>query len=201
VPISRDLTWATRGSLGFLWPTNYGAAVREPASTFEPPSAALTRDYQLTFFRGLFSGGPSSNRGYPFRGISPHALIPAVAPESQISALNTACEDCRVPAGGFSLWEASTELRYDVSGPISAVAFCDASDVSPHTNDIRVRHPHLSCGAGARYDTPVGAIRLDVGYRIPRLQVIGGLTPDEQEPDTFPFGIPIAIAIGIGEAY
>ena len=34
--------------------------------------------------------------------------------------------------------------------------------------------PHLSCGGGARYDTPVGPIRLDIGYRIPGLQYPGG---------------------------
>jgi hypothetical protein len=30
--------------------------------------------------------------------------------------------------------------------------------------------------------------------------VLGGLTPDEREPDTL-FGIPIAVAFGIGEAF
>ena len=46
-----------------------------------------------------------------------------------------------------------------------------------------------------------GPIRLDVGYRIPGMQVLGGLTPDEKAPQTFPLGIPIAVHIGIGEAY
>ena len=31
----------------------------------------------------------------------------------------------------------------------------------------------LSCGVGARYDTPVGAIRLDAAYRIPGVQTLG----------------------------
>ena len=73
--------------------------------------------------------------------------------------------------------------------------------MSPQTADIRLTHLHLSCGGGGRYDTPVGPIRLDIGYRIPGLQVLGGLTRDEREPKTFPFGIPIAVHIGIGEAY
>jgi hypothetical protein len=67
-------------------------------------------------------------------------------------------------------------------------------------NDFRFDHLHLSCGGGGRYDTPAGPIRLDVGYRIPGMQVLGGLTPDEREPDRL-FGIPIAVHIGIGEAY
>ena len=109
--------------------------------------------------------------------------------------------DCRTPTGGFTLWEASSELRFAITGPLSVATFCDASDVSPQETDFRWNHLHLSCGAGGRYDTPVGPIRLDVGYRIPGMQVIGGLTPDEREPKTFAFGIPIAVHIGIGEAY
>jgi outer membrane protein insertion porin family/translocation and assembly module TamA len=31
----------------------------------------------------------------------------------------------------------------------------------------------MSVGTGARYDTPVGPIRLDLGYRIEPLQVLG----------------------------
>ncbi len=202
LPITKSLTWATRTSVGFLWPKGYGSAVQHPDSAASG-DATVTRDYQLTFFRGLFSGGPTSNRGYPFRGVSPYANIPQYAPEGQTSRLNTSCKgnDCRAPSGGFTLWELSTEMRIDISGPLATAIFCDASDVSPSQTDIRLKHLHLSCGAGARYDTPVGAIRLDVGYRIPGMQVLGGLTSDEKEPDTFPLGIPIAVSIGIGEAY
>ena len=39
--------------------------------------------------------------------------------------------------------------------------------------DIRLDFLHLACGAGIRYATPVGPIRLDVGYRIQPLQVLG----------------------------
>jgi outer membrane protein insertion porin family/translocation and assembly module TamA len=79
-------------------------------------------------------------------------------------------------------------------------SFCDASDVSGQRFDLRLSHLHLSCGLGARYQTPVGPIRLDLGYRIPGLQVIGGLTPDEREPSTF-LGVPLAVSLGVGEAF
>ncbi len=205
VPISKRVVFASRASVGFLFPRNYGQVVMNPQSVFDT-SEARTRDYQLTFFRGFFSGGPTQNRGYPLRGISPQAIVPFITPELLAQQLSTTCGgssgvDCRTPTGGFTLWEASAELRFDVNGPLAFATFCDASDVSPQTADIRMKHLHLSCGGGARYDTPVGPIRLDVGYRIPGLQVIGGLTPDEKEPQTFPLGIPIAVAIGIGEAY
>ena len=87
-----------------------------------------------------------------------------------------------------------------INGPLAGAAFCDMSDVSPQTVDIRLKYLHLSCGVGARYDTPVGPIRLDVGYRIPGLQVLGGVPRGEYVPRDL-LGIPIAIAFGIGEAF
>ncbi len=204
VPLAKHVVLAMRGSVGFLLPRNYGDQVRDRRTSTFDPSAAQTRDHQLTFFRGFFSGGPTSNRGYPLRGVGPHDIVPFISPEVEAQRLGTVCGgefDCRTPTGGFTLWEASTEVRFKVDGPLSAAIFCDASDVSPRTTNIRLTHLHLSCGSGARYETPVGPIRLDVGYRLPGLQVLGGLTPDERRPQTFPLGIPIAVSFGIGEAY
>jgi outer membrane protein insertion porin family/translocation and assembly module TamA len=210
VPLSkRRWTLAARASVGVLLPQNYGGAVQHPRSQFEG-SEELTRDFQLTFFRGFFSGGPTQNRGYPLRGVGPHDFVPFLSPSEALNQVNSQCGsqfDCRSPTGGFTLWEASLEVRFEVHGPLSVAAFCDGSDVSPQTMDIRLTHPHLSCGPGARYDTPVGPVRLDVGYRLPGLQTIGGLTSEEREPDTFfgssgpGVGIPIAISFGIGEAF
>lgn len=202
VPITRRLVIAGRTSVGFLWPRNYGDAVQTRRSRFDD-ERARTRDYQLTFFRGFFSGGPSSNRGYPIRGVGPYDFVPFLTPDVAAAQTEAGCleNSCRVPTGGFTLWEASVEGRYDLSGPLSAALFCDASDVSPQTNDIRLDHLHLSCGAGARYDTPVGPIRVDLGYRIPGLQVLGGVPRTERVPPDLAFGIPIALSVGIGEAY
>jgi outer membrane protein insertion porin family/translocation and assembly module TamA len=203
VPVARGVVLAARGSVGFLFARNYGAIIQDPFGVFETP-AQQTLDYQLTFFRGFFSGGPNSNRGYPARGVGPQAIVPFISPAVEAQRLATSCTgnfDCRTPTGGFTLWELSVEARFRVTGPLSVATFCDSSDVSPRQVDIRPKHLHLSCGAGGRYDTPVGPVRLDVGVRIPGLQVIGGLTFDERQPDTFPFGLPIAIALGIGEAY
>jgi outer membrane protein insertion porin family/translocation and assembly module TamA len=212
VPLyKKKLVFATRGSVGLLEAQNYGRVVQEgPSNGADPATADRTKDYQLTFFRGFFSGGPNQNRGYPIRGVGPYDIVPFLTPEIEAGKINAECnvntgtgpvEDrCRTPTGGFTLWEASAEIRYAITGPLSIATFCDASDVSPRQNDFRFDHLHLSCGGGGRYDTPAGPIRLDIGYRIPSLQVLGGLTPDERSPDTL-LGIPIAVHIGIGEAY
>jgi outer membrane protein insertion porin family/translocation and assembly module TamA len=109
--------------------------------------------------------------------------------------------DCRVPVGGFTRFEASAAARFRVAGPFTAALFCDAADVSADTWTLRLGHLHLSCGSGVRYETPVGPIRLDIGYRIPGLQVLGPADPGEKTPSPL-FGVlPIAIAFGIGEAF
>jgi outer membrane protein insertion porin family/translocation and assembly module TamA len=205
VPLPKRLTIALRGSVGFLFPFNYSRLSQMNFATPGPSRAEGSgRDYQLLYFRGFFGGGPTSNRGYPLRGVGPHDYIPYLSPAGQ-SAAAGGCDPtnpaCFLPTGGLSLWETSAELRWVVSGPFSTAGFCDAGDVSPFSVSIRPDRPHLSCGAGARYDTPVGPIRLDIGYRIPGLQYPRDAASvfDVEPPEIF--GLPIAVAFGIGEAF
>lgn len=222
VPLGKRLVWATRATLGFLLPQNYGKAIENIGNdSFSQSKAESTRDYQVTFFRGFFSGGPSSNRGYPLRGVSPYDyvefLLPSAAEANAARGGNElvgqACIDAggreandgscifASPTGGFSMWEASTELRWSVAPPLALAGFCDLGDVSPRVMSLRFTHLHLSCGLGVRYDTPVGPIRADLGYRVPGMQVLGGLTPDQRAPQTFPLDLPLAVSIGIGETF
>jgi outer membrane protein insertion porin family/translocation and assembly module TamA len=208
LPLARSVTLAARASVGLLFPRNYGFSAQDTGALDDPAIAsARARDQQILFFRGLFAGGPNSNRGYPLRGIGPRGFVSSynaggVASLAACGGTDAAdiAADCQVPIGGLSRWEASLETRVDVSGPFSSALFCDAADVSADSADIRLMRLHLSCGLGARYDTPVGPIRLDVGYRIPGLQVLNGSDADEQPEPLFGV-LPVAIAFGIGEAF
>jgi outer membrane protein insertion porin family/translocation and assembly module TamA len=213
VPVLERLTWASRATVGLLFPFNYGDVVQNKLSdpfTTEAERAERTRDMQIVFFRGFFSGGPNSNRGYAPRTIAPHAVVPFLTPETEALKISQACDPddadydekrCSIPVGGFTLWEASTELRIGLTELLSTAVFCDASDVSNQTVDIRLGYLHLSCGAGLRYGTPLGPLRLDVGYRIPGLQYPSDADERvEGDPGDF-FGLPLAIAFGIGEAF
>ena len=88
---------------------------------------------------------------------------------------------------------------------MTAATFCDTADLTTKRAYIRFTRPHLSCGLGMRYATPVGPIRADVGARIPGLQALD-VAPSqwdwegERKPDEI-VGLPIAIALGIGEAF
>jgi outer membrane protein insertion porin family/translocation and assembly module TamA len=234
VPLARGVTFATRASVGFLWASNYGndwnaelenSDKTADAAPADPDRVALAHDMQIMYFRGFFSGGPTTNRGFPLLGVSPHGVIPFLNPATASQQEQFSCDPaylralpadqmaaalahCYLPAGGFTLWEFQNEVRADISGPLSGTVFCDMSDVSPREGDIRLGHLHLSCGIGIAYDTPVGPIRADIGYRIPPLQVLGYKTEaDAAAADpvngTQPtiLGVPIALAIGIGEAF
>jgi outer membrane protein assembly factor BamA len=188
VPLGSEWVWGVRVSIGTLFPFNYGA-----------PQAS-ERNAQILFFRGFFAGGPASNRGYPPRGIGPHGPLPFLYLDgrSRCDVAQTDAEDCIVPLGGFTLWEASSELRYSLEGPLDLALFCDSADVNRRPSTFSFR-PHLSCGPGVRYATPVGPLRVDLGVRLPGLQSVSG-PPAEPEPPEI-LGLPIAIAIGIGQAF
>ncbi|MGO9713623.1 MAG: outer membrane protein assembly factor [Polyangiaceae bacterium] len=224
VPVSKRVTIAARGSLGFLFPSNYQVAKylpNEDAGAYSPRGDGdpdRTREIEETYFRGFTSGGPSTNRGYPVRGIAPYGYVPFLLPATAASQIANGCipgtaeassPSCALPIAGMTLWELSIEARFEVSGPFSAAVFCDSGDVSPNVATFRLDHPHVSCGLGVRYDTPVGPIRLDLGYRINGLQVIGYLNeydaakhnPENGEVPQLFTNVPLAIAFGIGEAY
>ena len=189
VPLARTWTFAVRGAVGALFPFDYAA----------PETSG--RDAQILFFRGFFAGGPSSNRGYPRRGIGPHGPLPFLYVDgiNSCEQQQISLDECSVPLGGLATWELSAEFRVMLRGSVDLALFCDAADVARQKLELSFERPHLSCGPGLRYNTPVGPIRADVGVRIPGLQVLSG-TPAEPEPPSI-FGLPIAIALGLGEAF
>lgn len=213
IPLGRKTTLAMRGAIGLLFAQNYGSTVEPNAVRGE---SGLTgddasnlrqwvRDVQLMFFRGFFAGGAGSNRGYAAREIGPHGVVPYYIPGQAAQTLESTCTPgaadsaaCELPLGGFSLWEASAELRYPISGSFSGTLFLDAADVTPNQFTFRLR-PHLSVGVGARYDTPVGPVRLDIGYRIPGLQA--PVAARDEAPPGELFSLPLGVSFGIGESY
>jgi outer membrane translocation and assembly module TamA len=220
IPITkRRVTLATRLSLGFLFPRDYGDTLKSNTQTGQdatdkPTDPNVVFDQEKLLMRAFYSGGANSNRGYPLRGVGPHGpvgfLIPTNAncsldaPKRTVDQLPATCIR---PTGGFTLWEASLELRFPISGPIRMVAFADASDVTRDVGHIRFDVPHLSVGPGLRYTTPVGALRLDIGYRVPGAQQIGhsDLLKDEGGGDlgtlfNIPW-LPVALNIALGEAF
>jgi outer membrane translocation and assembly module TamA len=205
VPLGGRYNFAARGSFGLLYAGNYGDSIEENAFSKNVPNddRAIVRDIQLMYLRGFFAGGPGSNRGYALREIGPHGEVPFYNPGQTAGAGNCDTDqnspNCNLPLGGFTIWEASAEFRFPLLGPLRGALFMDAADVSPRDVDFRFDRPHLSAGLGFRYATPIGPVRLDIGYRIPGLQAPASAR-EEYEPDEI-LGLPIAVSFGIGEPF
>jgi outer membrane protein assembly factor BamA len=219
IPITKKtVTLATRLSFGFLFPRDYGDTLnsRSPKgqeSIDNPAAADVVFDQEKLLMRAFYSGGANSNRGYPLRGVGPHGPVGFLIPTGANCSLDngrTIAElplACIRPLGGFTLWEASVELRFPISGPLNAVFFADSSDVTRDVGHVRFNVPHLSVGPGLRYMTPVGPLRLDIGYRVPGAQALGfrNLPTDEGGGETgtlFDISwLPVALNIALGEAF
>jgi len=206
--LGTDWTLGWRGGVGLLFPDRcegtptrgcYGDSL---ASNSSADQSALTRDQQILLFRGFYSGGPTSNRGYPLNEVGPHGVLGFLAPSNINCTVANPPLECERPLGGLTLWELSLELRVTLSKFAGVVFFVDASDVTREAASFRANYPHLSTGSGFRLRTPVGAVRFDLGLRVPYMQHIGEprLPAGEGEPSTI-LGMPIALHFGLGEAF
>ena len=204
-PVAERVVVAVRWTTGLLFPFNYGSppdtceGLRDEDNALceDERSRVLSKNLQLVSFRGFYSGGPFSNRGYSFHEVGPHGVLPFASRRGQST-------EQFVPTGGMGTWEVSGELRFLLQDKFSLVLFVDASDVVRTLKDFRLTYPHISPGTGLRVGTPVGPIRLDVGFRPPYLQKLGSkdLPPEEGGvQDGRPVPFPWAWSLAIGEAF
>ncbi len=207
--LGANWTLGWRGSLGLLFPDRcgnspsrgcYGDSLNQQNTSDN--QSAMTRDQQILLFRGFYSGGATSNRGYAQNEVGPHGVLGFLAPSNINCTVANPPPECERPLGGLTLWEMSLELRVVLSKLAGLVFFLDASDVTREAASFRLAYPHLSAGSGFRLRSPVGAVRLDVGLRVPYMQHVGApeLPPGEGEPDRF-LGLPMAFHFGLGEAF
>ncbi|MDA0999572.1 MAG: outer membrane protein assembly factor BamA [bacterium] len=68
--------------------------------------------------------------------------------------------------GGFSSGIASTELRHPFFGPTQFVVFLEAGNVWERHNAFDLSDIRSSVGVGMRIFTPIGPLRLDVGWKL-----------------------------------
>lgn len=112
----------------------------------------------------VFAGGSSSQRGFAQRRLSEVARL---TNENGVEISGD------VPIGGQAIVEASIETRlrlFRIFGFwFGVVGFLDAADIGQSLSEIKVDELRYAAGGGLRYLTPVGAIRLDYGYRLNKL--------------------------------
>jgi len=122
-------------------------ATRLKLGGIEPYGSSTEVPFNVRFF----AGGPGSVRGFQLNRLGP---------------VNADGD----PIGGLSLIEGSAELRFPLFGDFGAVLFLDFGNVfrppfTYHLGDLR-----YAVGPGLRYNTPVGPLRLDVGFIVDHRQ-------------------------------
>lgn len=137
----QPVTFAGRLSVGTLITT----------SGVPEDSAVVTRFY---------SGGGNSMRGYGIRRLSPLLLIPG--PRGEGGPMVT------VPIGGNGVVEGSFEVRTPLTESLMVAGFLDFGHVTQGSLPVpALRDFQWAAGFGFRYLTPIGPIRLDLGFRLP----------------------------------
>ena len=116
--------------------------------------------------QSFFSGGGSTLRGFPLDGAGPQNTIPACGNPADPST----CSLIRVPVGGNALFIINTELRIptpQIWKGLGVAVFYDGGNVFSHLGFSNLgTNFSNTLGAGLRYNTPVGPIRLDVGQNL-----------------------------------
>lgn len=103
---------------------------------------------EVPVYKRFYCGGTSSVRGYSEWSIGP-------------------VDDNDNPAGGRILAEISGEMRFPLYKIIGGVVFVDAGNVWQEYDDINGKL-RWGTGAGLRFKTPLGSVRLDYGLKLGR---------------------------------
>jgi outer membrane translocation and assembly module TamA len=173
IPLPYGLVIAVRGGFGWI-------AIRRTDGKTGELGRLGPRPYRL---RG---GGPYSVRGV------------------QAGMLGRRNQDVLTFPGGTKSWISSVELRVPLGDSFGIATFMDVGDVDggSDTRDaaFRFNRPNTTVGAGLRYKTLVGPLRLDVGMLVPGLQ---GKRDGQREVDRRDplFRLNGAVLLTIGEAF
>jgi outer membrane protein assembly factor BamA len=171
----------------------------------------------------FFAGGPNSVRGFPQYRLGPRLLTvnaaatlarPVDVPGNagagcSAQEINRGTCDISVfarenpgelvvqPVGGSVSLEANVEARFPVwRDLLRGAVFLDFGQVWRHAREFRPRELEFTPGVGIRYFSPVGPIRIDVGYNSGRAELLPVMTTEVCDASMTPCG-PILP----GEAY
>jgi outer membrane protein assembly factor BamA len=139
---------------GIVWANSIRIGLEQPFAGSRVP---LSEEF--------FSGGGSTLRGFPLNGAGPQRQIAACGNPADPST----CAPIQVPIGGNQLFILNSELRIPtpIVKNLGVAVFYDGGNVfqrvgfhnffSQYSNNI---------GAGLRYATPVGPVRIDIGHNL-----------------------------------
>lgn len=130
-----------------------------------------------SYWSNYFLGGYNTMRGWGGKKL---------APSVEYCLEETDCDTIRI--GGRTMVLGNVELRVRTLQGLSVVTFLDVGDVQYDVMSIVPSAWNYSVGLGLRLDSPVGKVRLDVGFRI-------------NDPELYQDEPRLAVHLGLGEAF
>jgi translocation and assembly module TamA len=133
----------------------------------------------------FYGGGATDHRGFGFRRLSP---------------MRRDATGRAIPIGGDTWLLGTAEARFDLvelkDEWLTLAVFMDAGDVTSTPRPLDLGDLHYAAGVGLRYDTLIGPVRLDLGYRLNRTEMRGPDGLDNPDP-----GQRFAFHFSLGEAF
>jgi outer membrane protein assembly complex protein YaeT len=130
------------------------------------------RDALLPIAERYFAGGATTLRGFALDEASPKRKIPL--PNGDVVDGE--------PIGGNVLTLLNLEIRFPILGNLRGVVFSDNGNVYRRLQVIQLLNWRYNMGFGFRYDTPLGPLRVDYGFKLDRREVRSIECPDVLSP-------------------
>ena len=166
----RPVVFASRAALGLA--DGFQREVQPTDADGNPiPGADVVDD--LPASERFFAGGDTTIRGFAL---------------DRVGAPNTISPN-GFPTGGNAVLLLNGELRFPVWRDVGAVVFVDGGNVFRRVTEFDIGELRGSYGFGLRYRSPIGPIRLDLGFKMDRRVIAGELEP------------PTAIHFSLGQAF
>lgn len=128
------------------------------ASTFYAPDVA-ENDLALPASERFFAGGDTTVRGFAL---------------DQLGIRGETIDSKNFPSGGSGLVIVNAELRVPLLRGLGVVGFLDSGNVFKYARDIDFGRLRVAGGFGVRYKSPIGPIRVDLGFKLHRQEIVPG---------------------------
>lgn len=155
MPGAPRVVFATRAATGLA--DGFARTVQAVDENGDPIPGEFEAIEDLPASERFFAGGDTSIRGF---------ALDSVATPDTISALG-------FPKGGNAVLILNAELRVPVWGDFGMAVFMDGGNVFNRVTAFDFGELRGSMGLGVRYRSPIGPIRLDLGFKMDRRESEG----------------------------
>ncbi len=157
LPGKRRFVFAGRVAVGLA--DGFPRLVQQTDANGNPIEGEFITVEDLPASERFFAGGDSTIRGFALDSVASPRTITTTG----------------FPRGGNAMLLLNGELRIPVWGDLGAAFFMDGGNVFERTTQLDLGDLRGSVGFGVRYRSPIGPVRLDLGFKLDRRTVGGRL--------------------------